>query len=278
MLRSRNAALRRQAQERLIEQGADGIHSLVGILEQEAKRRKSKQVVSRTIRFSLYTLVLLFLLLAHGPPAIPIVFQMCLGIMMFLGETWAGASRAQMSAAQALASIADKRLIGVLIDMLAYERKAAVEALIRVLPTLQASDASQLNAHRRNALYFGLDMQFMDEAKLTEDHATYVVAILKALEQVGDEKALARVEKLTELRAFSPAQKQVVQAAKDCRPFLQQRAEQAKIGGTLLRASCVEEQPADHLLRPLEARLSEPPNELLRAGTPNASSERDTIA
>ncbi len=136
-----------------------------------------------------------------------------------------------------------------------YVRKALQTAITRILPRLQASDAALLDEPARGLLNQQLAKGRMSLSEIwgvkreIEEQAAYDVAILKAWEQVGDERALPFVEKLASLSARSPAQKRVQQAAQECLPYLQTRADRQRTAQTLLRAAQPPVEPGDILLR-----------------------------
>ena len=158
----------------------------------------------------------------------------------------------------------DVRVTGPLVSALRHPdkglRHAAQITLTRVLPCLTLADAAQLTPACRARLY----------RYLTPDHAErspdFICAILKVLEQIGDQKALDSVSILAYGRSvygrsLSPMQKQVQQAARECLPFLSVRIEQAQVSQSLLRAT---QEPtetsaaADVLLHPVSTPAALP--------------------
>ena len=123
------------------------------------------------------------------------------------------------------------------------------------MPRVQASDAQYLNADEMQAL--------IDALRKQKGYPGLMLALLKGLEQIGDERALANVEALTRDTEIFP---KVRQAARDCLPYLQIRAEQAKQAQTLLRASSGYEIAPETLLRPASgvSAASNDAQELLR--------------
>jgi hypothetical protein len=158
-----------------------------------------------------------------------------------------------------VSNLDDKRLIGPLLQAQRYHevRSAIHDALGNLLPQLQHSDALLLNETERTLLYQSLNSK----------NSEYVLTVLKALEQIGDGKALPYVEKLA-----YPADKQhkqnetVMQAAQECLVFLKQRVEQQQISQSLLRPSDKAAAVPDTLLRPASATQNVETAQLLRAG------------
>jgi HEAT repeat protein len=172
-------------------------------------------------------------------------------------------ARRRREAASALSRISDKRAVNVL--AIAYAsgdestRKVAGEGLVRLLPLLAASDAGLVDDRGMAALIGMLNRRNIN--------APLVVAVLKALQQVGDGRAVQAVERMRTMprpvnfiaaradrwfRAGMAAElRKVTDAAEECLPYLRIRAEQQRLRETLLRPS---ERPAterDLLLRPL---------------------------
>ena len=160
----------------------------------------------------------------------------------------------------ALVKAKDVRVIGPLCDARLYadhNRMLLIdEALIYLLPLLKVSDSKLLTAPQWQSIY----------SRLHGNNAPLVLAILKALEQIGDGGALPYVEKLAEGNGQYLAAKdgRVWNAAKACLPFLRERAAQESVSKTLLRPSAEAASP-DTLLRPVTGRTETPPQQLLRA-------------
>ncbi len=163
--------------------------------------------------------------------------------------------------AQRLTEARDHRHIGALVDLLASEdlvtRRQAENALIRRLPELRATDASLLttNQHGRLLRILSLHVEnplwkdVREVFKPANGRAVELrVAILKALEQVGDGRAYMVVRGLAESKGRSPAERRIQAAAAECLPFLERRVQQEWQGKTLLRAA--ESSSAEDLLRP----------------------------
>ena len=122
---------------------------------------------------------------------------------------------------------------------------------VRLLPRLHASDFHLLNDIQRGLL----------RRALLGDDKPLTIAILKAWEQIGDGRDLPFVEKICSF------DREVMEAAKACLPFLLVRTEQQKVSRTLLRPAKMST-TSDMLLRPAtgQARMEEQ-EDLLRAGS-----------
>ena len=93
------------------------------------------------------------------------------------------------------------------------------------------------------------------------------LCVLRALEQAGDAEAIPAVERLN-----SPVWgRRIFQAANECLPFLQARADQHRLAQTLLRPSACSVETSDVLLRPAMGTTDGTPSEqLLRPSPPEA--------
>lgn len=133
-----------------------------------------------------------------------------------------------------------------------FVRQAADRALRRLLPQVKASDANYITSQQMDALIM---------LAATGDPEMQVL-VLRAFEQIGDERALPVVEQLM-LSDFSEVQ----EAARACLPYLQVKARQAIERATLLRGTFAPISPSSpqELLRPTTSQPnSAVPEQLLR--------------
>lgn len=158
-----------------------------------------------------------------------------------------------------------KRLqfVGTFVEMLDWPdreiQRIARETLTDLLPQMRASDTRLLNAAHWRCLYRQLNVE------MAKRHGPFLKAILKALEQVGDETAVPYVERLASSPGITRARREVRDAARECLPALYSRSEQVHASQTLLRASVQEEDRAAMLLRPTSEAVTTDPEQLLRA-------------
>lgn len=156
-------------------------------------------------------------------------------------------------AIRTLAQFNDLRAIGPLVEALEWSdsktRRVAEHALINLLPHLQSGDDDCLNARQRAILC----------RALRGKKAPFIIAILKAFEQVGDAKAIPIVERLAEGYVTSSEEKLIRRTAQECLPYLRQRAEQEMALRTMLRPSSVPVVPLDSLLPPPQSHLEDGP-------------------
>lgn len=135
-----------------------------------------------------------------------------------------------------LASLDDIRVIGSLLEaLMTYPRDTDLRdcirlSLVRILPRLQSSDSAGLLPRHITVLNIELNHCFIPRL-VSGAKVDYLLVVLKALEQVGDETSLPAVEKLIQ----TTDNEKVREAAEACLPFLQERAVLGK--HTLLRAA-----------------------------------------
>ncbi|HZO86760.1 MAG TPA: HEAT repeat domain-containing protein [Chthonomonadaceae bacterium] len=169
------------------------------------------------------------------------------------------AANVRLTAVTALANTGDPRLVGAfalcLSDLDREVRYTAANALRKLLPKVKASDKRYISP---------LEMHALLKALVGRDDPLRI-AILKALEQIGDERALPNVEWIIE----SNEPLDVRRAAEECLPYLKMRAEYSEQAQTLLRAAEPSEAAApDTLLRPAQSAAQTDASQLLRPQQP----------
>ena len=184
--------------------------------------------------------------------------------IMFLSVITAVFAQSRVkSALESVTALDIPQAVGAFIDVFswggwmgAYDTRPM---LIKMLPRLQASDTNLITLRQRKLLYAILSKNERIPWYNRYWKPELKIAILRALEQIGDAKAVPVVEKV----ARTTRNAEVRQAAEECLLFLQQRAEQTRLEQTLLRAST----PAtsDMLLRPTVSTVTTEPQQLLRA-------------
>jgi hypothetical protein len=92
-----------------------------------------------------------------------------------------------------------------------------------------------------------------------------VLAILKALEQIGDEKAVRYVEKVALGKTKTSKNEAVRIAAAECLEFLNRHKQNQGDKQILLRSSSVPPAAPQELLRPAQSVAETEPRQLLRA-------------
>jgi HEAT repeat protein len=174
-------------------------------------------------------------------------------------------SHEQKVAAQRLALFDNVEGVGPLAEALEWPDPAiksmAARSLVRLLPLLNATDSGLLTTRQRGCLHRVLRMGN------SRKQEALMVAILKALEQVGDESAVPYVKQLAFGAARTRIQQRVQEKAQECLPFLEVGATQRQGSQTLLRASSVDASQPDVLLRSASGAKVVEPTQLLRAGS-----------
>jgi hypothetical protein len=201
-----------------------------------------------------------------------------------------------------LMGVDDVRAIGPLLEIQctsgASIRKRISAPLPALIRRLHASDAPLLEERYR--AHFRFVLQHWEHIDIGPRYGTmYITAILKALEQIGDARDLPWVERIASsnetVTAVKPGlhwlrsgfntafdrflfkseyrrnrrpldRSAIVQAAKECLPYLLSVAEKERASNSLLRASDPGTHKSDGLLRPVTGTESLEPQTLLRAG------------
>jgi|GEM_PF-3397030 len=143
-----------------------------------------------------------------------------------------------------------------------YVRTEAEEALISLLPRLKASDAHLLNPGQRACLHRAV------RAPRRKRQADLVVAIIGALTEIGDEKALPHVERLAEEPVKGALQEQVRSYAASQLPIMRQSIENVRAARTLVRPA--DDVGTETLLRPADGAPTGPVEHLVRPASPGS--------
>jgi hypothetical protein len=134
----------------------------------------------------------------------------------------------------------DPRTMCLLLDLYYFEAKSPLlDALTDLLPMLKASDAALLSKAHREAM----NRVLADSTNFPVKHA-----ILKALEQVGDEAAVPIVERLAIKEGGDKWDISLSEAARETLPLLKMRIEAANTSKSLLRPA--EQKGGAALMRP----------------------------
>ena len=245
------------------------LDELLALLAEERKKTLKRRRIAKiflSLYLSLFVVMLIGAVLRqfHGIGGIFNGFGSFTGMIAGMYA----ATNTQKKGVQALAEFDDLRAAPRLIEMLEYNDNSlkadAATLLEKLLPKLQASDAPMLTPEHHailNRVLMGKVIAFAPNPTIR-----LLTAILTALQQVGTESSLPVVIELAEGKGRAKQFSQVGEAARECLPFLQQRAENQRQTQTLLRASDGNRTPADMLLRPaLESPSTIPADELLRA-------------
>jgi hypothetical protein len=241
-------------------------------LKREATGAKGKITAS----FGVWTLSLLLALLGvgwltDGRPAgiVPLALSL---LCVILGALTSPQPHSRTI--EALLPVADVRAIGPLLDLLPSAftggNQEITALLTHLLPQLQEHDAALLQPSHRNQLRIALVVgDFQQERE-------YLIAILKALEQIGDSEDLAPVVRMAIGQSDSWQERQVREAARACLPNLRERVERQKQQGMLLRPACAN--APEELLHPAIHTPDPNPAHLLRADTETDPQDKSSSA
>jgi len=169
--------------------------------------------------------------------------------------------------AEELMRVGGVEAVGTLLDLLSVPKAPKqmtplYTALTELLPQMTASDAATLTAEQRRMLHLSMQNgSGMMNAPVVHQH--YRLAVLAAMEQIGDIDFIPIVERLANGGARTASQQALKAAAIACLPQLR-----ADFGGltatkTLLRASSPEPFAPDTLLRPIAFVPEANPDQLL---------------
>ena len=231
----------------LQKQGVDDMIALVLKETREARRQRQIQWVEGSL-FVTFMIWLLYVTHQWGN-----AWWLFSGGGAWAADQTRNRRRATVSA---LGKAGDPRAVGALAvaarDGENSVQYAARQALLALLPRVKANHAAYITPDQMNAL---LELAFRSDAAMQ-------IATLKALEQIGDQRAIPVVENL----AISP-HAAVREQAKQCLPFLNERARRAEQSATLLRGASVPSLTGNgrELLRPVgQTPDATPADQLLR--------------
>ena len=148
------------------------------------------------------------------PLDLRLAWTVVLSLMSSIVLTRLMVSRRQSDALRQLTGSDDLRAIGPLTIALNWPeislRNAAAVALTRLLPRLQAADATLLDDSTRSRLY----RHMMKSKTMTQQHLA--LAILKSLEQAGDSSTVHYVRTLASRRVITDQDQRLRLAARAC--------------------------------------------------------------
>ena len=261
---SSDARERIRAEAQLQQSGLNTVESILALYKAEHDKWFRTQRVLKLIRNALFIVFAVAYILWTGQmPHIGLFLTLFIVTGIFSTLLHMETRRAYSKGiALALTRFDDVSMIGPLIVLYRKNwdtKEVVIPVLTRLLPRLKTSDAALLNEWQRERLYSELDTCVYHSLGNTVN-VEFICAILKALEQVGDAKALPHVEKLAR---FAKSQ-HIRQTAQDCLPFFQQCAEQRHISSSLLRPSAPASSSSE-LVRPATDSKKDKTLLLLRA-------------
>jgi hypothetical protein len=294
-LGNRDGAVRTEAERVVKQSGVEAIEPLATVLHRElAIYRMRRRTGSAVFLASLVC----FYALIHSIRDVYMAILVFAGFLsgMFFWLFMMTPSRLQKQTTAVLSQIDDLRAIAPLTDVVHTSYNVGGEpvkaVLIPLLQRLRASDTS-LIAERQH-VHFRTVLKYWDNYRLGPAYGThYIVAVLNALQQVGELQDLPFVEHIAyadrtrraadaglhwlrkgynAFQDFNNGRRmgtldkpRIVQAAQECLPYLQMNAEQQRVSNSLLRASDSGTGKSNALLRPATGRESLEPQTLLRA-------------
>lgn len=180
-----------------------------------------------------------------------------------LSVKWRDAVR-EMLSSQDMHSVGT--LLEVLGDMEALESAQELrQALTQLLNRVQAVDRGLFTSGHRQILYRELDRFSQPEHR--HDDSTWPMALIHAVEQIGDTKALPILRKLTLMPERTGYLDQIQRAASIAIARMEQRFVQERASQTLLRpSSSIPAASGAMLLRPASGSPQTPADQLLRPG------------
>lgn len=288
--------------------------ALLAVLKEEGEKRRNRRpwiLSGASIAFVLMVVLTIMKSLAAGK----LRFESGLFALIFMLIAWAySASQKHQEATRKAAELDDKRVVGPLTEALEFtsrglgggaERGNAINGLVRLLPTLRASDASLLDTEQRAILnrvlkgvsfqtgiaiqgarygswgvYGGFVVAGIRHAGWGRSrrrdiwhgrHTDLVLAILQAYEQIGDSAALPVVESLAEGKGPASKEPRIREAAERCLPALRILAQKEQEKQRLLRPAEAQGNASDRLLRPAQGSTTGDSQTLVR---PSAASEQ----
>lgn len=265
---------------------------LTALLEQEARCRRREELT--ILAWSVHFLALMLWIPNSTTHAASMTRNLILCFVLMGGVMGTGmcvqfyrrSYRRKRSLTTALAQSQDVTQVGYLIQALRVQNtrvcNLAKRTLIVLLPTLKASDAARLGDSERAILLRLLSIPPNDlgrrDLKELFSRLAYRrelelrLAILKALEQVGGARELATVERLARglpgPPSISKICREIQEAAQECLPYLQMRANVQRAREELLRASGAHARLNGGLLRPAGPPTDAFPEQLLRSSKP----------
>jgi hypothetical protein len=220
-----------QETEAFLEVSADAAIGLIHELSTAVRRRKRALSWLPVPIIITPTAVLAGLkLLAIGATGIVPVYQALLAATAVGSASLAtllffGVNRLNKSV-RALSDLDDIRAVGVMAESLSAGEPAlsiAGSVLIRILPRMSRLDLERLTPEQRQCLLQGM-LNSTSGLKYTYYNPALAIAILRALERIGDTTDAAAVKRLINRKAITPQQKSIREAAEKCLASLTTRS------------------------------------------------------
>lgn len=258
-------------------QNTQAVQQWLSKIQRKARRDKSLLLFFQAFIFLPISLIS-FLPLMHNNHLyqmlwvllfLPVIGMALMGLRAFLKKpTWN---------AEELARLGGVKAVGTLLDLLSAPKAPKqmtplYVALTELLPQMKAGDAATWTVEQRSILLWSLQNSYGGYTSPAL-YQNYRLAILKAMEQIGDAAAIPVVEHLANGAARTAPQKALKAAAMECLPLLRANLSDVEAAKTLLRASTPENSAPKTLLHPVEFTPDANPKQLLQAAdTPSPPS------
>lgn len=261
-------------------QTTQAVHQWLAQIQRKARREKARHwgglIFFQALLFPLIWLPNSFPAMREGRlqlVTMALMFAPAIGMLTLVLRTFL---KKPTWNAEELARIGGVEAVGTLLELIGVPKSPRqltplLVALTELLPQMKASDAGLLTAAQRKTLNWTLKNDFAVYGNAAALH-TYRLAILKALEQVGDASAIPFVAQLANGKARTANQIALKAAAQECLPLLMVNFGGVEATKTLLRAASPENAAPDTLLRPAAFAPDAKPNELLRPADSGSSS------
>ena len=243
----------------------ENIQVLVDEFASETKRRRRKFWLALTLTSGVMLPlfgIIGYLVSRMPTDAVPLLTGSSLLLMLgsfalpVRAMTLTRPSERQHSIINTLIASNDVRAVDPLMSFIGTTHRATrdllVAALIALLPRLKESDSVGLSDTTQRSLVFiaGWAKSGMMRKQYGELWVDFVVSSLKALANVGDNRALQPVEALATGDATAGDRQRIQQAAVECLEPLRRRLERDRVGQHLLRSSAEPQSEVDMLLIP----------------------------
>lgn len=248
------------------------VHQWLAKIQRKAQRDKRRYwglfIFFQAFIFVPISLTNIFPIMRNGHfnlVALAMMFTPAIGMMLL--ALWYAFKKPDWNAEE-LMRIGGVQAVGTLIDLIQTPKTPRqttplLVALTNLLPLMQASDAALLTAEQRKLLYWIVKGGFTAGVNPAA-YLKFRLAILKALEQIGDAGAIPVVTSLANGWAYTVNQKALKAAAQECLPLLQSNFGSVEATKSLLRASQSLPTAPELLLRSAEFIPDANPKTLLR--------------
>ena len=271
------------------EHAENSFEDLIGELEKEkAKRTKRMRRNVRRVKWSFLPVVLGVLSLPFWDREMYLTawfqfaFLALCGLPIFVsiaGNLPSLLSNRERELLAEMGRLEDKRILPLILsDLMSSGITLPLPSLVRLLESVEASDAELLHANQWEILILVKRDYYLEGTSTYEEMLKLKYAALHALKQVGGQMILSEMERLRVRLAQSRENPPLLESVEECLVFVRQRAAEATSSQVLLRASSLQTQQGDILLRAADAAHHETQSDqLLRGSSKSSSPELEAI-